>query len=66
MSVVKVIEIMAESGKGWEDATQTAVTEASKSVENIQSVWVKEMKATVENNKISSYRVAVLVSFVVK
>ncbi|MBT8320257.1 MAG: dodecin family protein, partial [Eudoraea sp.] len=38
MSVLKVIEIMASSGKSWEDATENAVAEASKSVKNIRSV----------------------------
>ncbi len=66
MSVVKVIEVMAQSEKGWEDATQQAITEAARSVENIQSVWVKEMKAIVENNKVTTYRVDTKISFVVK
>jgi hypothetical protein len=54
--VVKVIELLSESSKGWEDAAQNAVSEASKTLRNIRSLYVKEMTAAVENGKITSYR----------
>lgn len=65
MSVVKVIEILAQSSDGWEAAAQEAVTEASKTVDNIQSVYIKEFQAIVENNKVTNYRVNTKISFVV-
>ncbi len=65
MAVVKVIELMAESANGWEEAVQEAVTEAAKTVKNIKSVYVNHMQAMVEDNKVVSYRVNVKVSFVV-
>lgn len=66
MAVVKIIEILAESEKGWEDATKVALEEAKKTVRNIKSVYVKEFKAIVENDEIVRYRVDVKISFVVK
>lgn len=54
--VVKVIELLSESSKGWEDAAQNAISEASKTLRNIRSVYVKELSAAVENGKITSYR----------
>lgn len=63
MSVVKVLELMANSSKSWEDAAQQAVTEASKSLHNIRSVYIQDMSATVENGKITAYRVTVKLSF---
>lgn len=63
MSVVKVIEILAESDKGFEDAVQQAVTEASKSVKNIKTVYIKEMQAIVNDNKVEKYRVNAKISF---
>ncbi len=54
---------MANSSKSWEDAAQQAVTEASKSLHNIRSVYIQDMSATVENGKISEYRVTVKLSF---
>lgn len=66
MAVVKVVELLSESANGWDAATQEAVTEASKTIKNIQSVYVDNMQAIVENNKIVNYRVNVKISFVVK
>ena len=45
MALLKVIELLAESNKSWEDAAQNAVTEASKSIRNIRSVYVKNLTA---------------------
>ncbi len=63
MAVVKVIEVLAESKDGWEAATKVAVKEASKSVKNIKSVYVKDMQALVEGEEIVNYRVNVKISF---
>ncbi|MFD0933540.1 dodecin family protein [Psychroflexus salinarum] len=63
MSIVKVIEVIATSDKSFDDAAQNAVTEASKTVKNIKSVYVKEMNANVTNNQIVSYAVNAKVSF---
>lgn len=65
MSVVKVIEVLAQSKKSWEDATQEAVKEASKSVKNIQNIYIKEFKADVEKDDIKVYRVNAKISFLV-
>ena len=66
MSVVKVIELISESTVSWEEAAQAALKEASKTVENIEGLYVKDLKAVVENNKITKYRANVKISFVVK
>lgn len=66
MTVVKVIEILAQSEKSWEDAAQTAVTAASKSVRNIKSLYIDGMQAMVEDNKIVDFRVNAKISFVVE
>jgi hypothetical protein len=63
MKIVKVIEVIAASEKGFSDATQNAIKEASKSVKNIKSIYINEMKANVENNKIVSYAVNAKISF---
>jgi flavin-binding protein dodecin len=54
--VVKVIELLSESSKSWEDAAQNAVTEANKTLRNIRSLYVKEITAAVEGGKITNYR----------
>ena len=64
MSVLKVIELMSDSNKGWEDAAQKAVAKASKSVDNIKSVWVKDFSATVNGDgKLKNYRVNCKITF---
>ncbi|HZH72171.1 MAG TPA: dodecin family protein [Mariniphaga sp.] len=61
--LVKIIEVIAVSDKGFSDATRKAVEEASKTVKNIKSVYVKEMKASVENNQVVTYAVNAKISF---
>ncbi|HUH25209.1 MAG TPA: dodecin family protein [Flavobacterium sp.] len=63
MSIVKVIEVIAQSSVSFDDAVQQAVTEASKSIRNIDSVYVKDMKCHVNDGKISTYGVICKVSF---
>ena len=66
MSVVKVIEIIAQSDKGFDDAVRNAVQEAAKTVNGIKSVWVESLSAKVDGDRIKSYRANCKVSFVVK
>ena len=66
MAVLKVIEVLANSSKSWEDATKKAVDQASKSVKNIRSVYLNEQSATVENGELTDYRVNVKITFEVK
>ena len=54
--VVKVIELLSESPKSWEDAAQSAIRESTRTLRNIRSLYVKEMTAAVENGRITSYR----------
>ena len=66
MAVVKVIELLGESGESWEDATRQVVAEATRSLHGVTSVYVKEFQATVENDKVQNYRVTAKVSFVME
>lgn len=63
MSIVKVIEIISSSEKGFEDAVQNAVNEASKTVKNIDSVYIKHAKCHVKDGKVISYGVNCKMSF---
>jgi flavin-binding protein dodecin len=63
MSILKVIEVLSESKKGWEDAAQTAVSQASETLHGVKSIYIKDMEATVDNGKITSYRINAKVSF---
>jgi len=63
MPIVKVIEIIASSDKSIDDAIRSAVEEASKTVRNIDSVYVKDIKAHVKDGKISTYGIIAKISF---
>ena len=63
MTMLKVIEVLTESNKSWEDAAQIAVTQASETLHGVKSIYIKDMEATVENGKIRTYRINAKVSF---
>ena len=63
MGIVKVIEVIAHSEVSFDDAVKQAVAEASKSVRNIDSVYVEDMKCHVNDGKIATYGVICKVSF---
>ena len=66
MSIAKVIEVIAESDKSWEDAAEKAVVEAGSSVRGIKHVYIKEMTGVVKDGKITKYRVNANLTFVVE
>ncbi|MDR6569580.1 hypothetical protein SAMN05660461_1610 [Chitinophaga ginsengisegetis] len=63
MSIVKVIEVISSSEKSIEDAINNAVSEVSKTIHNIDSVYVKDIKAHVKDGKVSTYGIICKVSF---
>lgn len=63
MAILKVIEILSSSSKSWEDATNNAVLEASKTLKDISSVYVQDFSTTVKNGKVDEYRVNVKITF---
>ena len=66
MTTLKVIEVLSQSDKSWEDAAQVAVSDAAKSVRGIKSIYLKELEAVVENNRMTQYRINAKISFMVE
>lgn len=66
MSIVKVLEVIAESDKSFDDAAQRAVKEAAASVRGIKSIWIDNFSGVVENDRIVRYRVNAKLSFLVE
>jgi len=66
MSTLKVIEVLSQSDKGWEDAAQNAVNDAAKSVRGIKSIYIKEFEGVVENDRVTQYRINAKISFMVE
>nr|WP_295805748.1 dodecin family protein [uncultured Nitratireductor sp.] len=65
MSVARITEINA-SGTSIENAIENGVARASQTLENIEQVWVKNVKAQIENGSVAEYRVDMKVTFVLK
>lgn len=63
MAIVKVIELIATSEIGIDDAVRNAVAEASKTVRNIDSVYVQDIKAHVKDGKVTTFGCVCKVSF---
>jgi flavin-binding protein dodecin len=61
--VVKVIELMSQSPKSWEDAVQGAVKEATKTLRNVRSIYIKEFTAEVHDGKVTNFRINAKVTF---
>lgn len=65
MPVVKVIELVGESPKSFEDAVKNALDDAKKTVRDIRGIDVKSFNAVVRNDKIAAFRANVKVAFLV-
>lgn len=63
---MKVIEVLANSNKSWEEATRKAVKHAAKSIKNIKSVFVQSQSAVVQDDEVTEFRVNVKITFEVK
>ena len=63
MPLVKVIEVIASSEVSIDDAVRNAVKEASKTIRNIDSIWVKDIKAHVKGSNITTFGVVCNISF---
>jgi flavin-binding protein dodecin len=66
MSVAKVTEIISSSPESFDDAVNKGIKRAGKTLENVRSAWVKDLKVVVEQGKVTEYRVTMKVSFILK
>lgn len=66
MSVAKVTEIISSSTESFDDAVSKGIKRAGKTLENVRSAWVKDLKVVVEKGKVTEYRVTMKVSFILK
>ncbi len=66
LSVAKVVEITSSSTKSFEDAIQSGVARASKTLEEIRGIRVMDQKAVVREGKITEFRVDMKVTFILK
>ena len=65
-TVAKVIELVGESGISWDDALQSAIREASKTLDGITGVEVVNWTASLDNGEIREYKVNMKLAFGVR
>ncbi len=66
MSVAKVIEISSTSQDSFEDAIRQGVSRASKTLKKIQGAWIKEQHVTIQDGRVTGYRVNMMLTFVLE
>ena len=64
MAVARVTEISSTSSKSFEDAVQTGVARATKTLRNVRSAWIKEQRVDIRDGKIAEYQVNMMVTFI--
>ena len=64
MTIARITEISSTSQKSFEDAIQSAVTRATKTLRNVRGAWVKEQQIKIEDGKIVEYQVNLMITFV--
>lgn len=64
MTIARVTEISSTSKTGFEDAIRNGLTRANETLRNVKGAWVKEQTVECENGAITSYRVNLMVTFV--
>jgi flavin-binding protein dodecin len=64
--VARVIEVSARSSRSFEEAIQTGISRATKTMRNVTSAWVKEQRIEVKGGKPVSYQVNLLITFVLE
>jgi dodecin len=62
-SVYRVTQVIGTSSESWEAAAKNAVETAAKTVRDLRVAEVERTDVTVEDGKITSYRVRLGISF---
>ena len=62
-SVYRVTEVIGVSTESWEEAARTAVETAAKTVRDLRVAEVSRQDLTIEDGKVTTYRVRLNISF---
>jgi flavin-binding protein dodecin len=64
MSVAKISEITATSKKSLNDAIESGIKRASKTIRGISGAWIADQEVVVKNGKVTEYKVRMRLTFV--
>ncbi|QOC23091.1 dodecin domain-containing protein [Wenzhouxiangella sp. AB-CW3] len=65
MTIAKIIEISSDSSISFQDAIESGIKRAERTVHNVKGAWIAEQKLTIDDGKITNYRVIMRISFVI-
>ncbi len=66
MAVARVTEIIAGSKKSFQDAVETGIARATKTLKNVEGAWVQDQNVILDKGKIVEYRVNLKVTFILE
>ena len=66
MTVARITEISSVSTVSFEDAITQGVSRANKTLKNLKGAWVKDQGVTIENGKVTGYKVILKVTFILQ
>lgn len=66
MSVAKISEISADSTESFEDAVRKGIARANETLQNVRGAWIKEQQVVVDNGKVTTFRVNMKITFILK
>ncbi len=64
MGIARVTEISSTSSTNFEDAIQQGLARATQTLRHVGSAWIKEQSIELDNGKIASYQVNMMITFV--
>lgn len=64
-SIAKVIEIIALSTVGFDDALRQGLARANQTLGGVSGAWIKEQSVELKDGQISYYKLILKVTFVV-
>jgi flavin-binding protein dodecin len=66
MTVARITEISSISANSFEDAIRQGVARANQTLKNVKGAWVKDQEVTIDNGKVTGYKVILKVTFVLE
>jgi dodecin len=64
MSVARVTELTSSSKKSFDDAVESGLKRATKTLKNVTAAWIASQEVVLKDDKIVEYRVRMKVTFI--
>ena len=64
MTVARITEISSVSTVSFQDAIVQGVERANKTLKNVKGAWVKDQEVTIDNGKVTGYKVILKMTFI--